>query len=151
MIKMHEKNNRAWSVKVTVHPECVETKVEDMNRSGCLNVSLENTLACYIEMNGKTFYIDDSTGEGIAECFDSPCCCDDAYKAKKVREPTRGGEEGVQPEQIDVLTHVYMALQGSGCLNDCLGASPTNAALAAELAVGFPFLADDDAREETND
>ncbi len=30
---------------------------------------LEGVVACYIEMNGKTFYLDDSTDEGIAECF----------------------------------------------------------------------------------
>ena len=87
MIKMNETNNRAWSVKLTVHPECVETKVDDLNRSRCLTVSLENTLACYIEMNGKTFYIDDSTGEGIADCLSRPEIASvEYYKARTAAE-----------------------------------------------------------------
>ena len=26
----------------------------------------------YITMGGKTYYLDDTTGEGIADCFDNP-------------------------------------------------------------------------------
>lgn len=31
----------------------------------------EGVQVAYIEMNGKTFYLDDSTNEGIAECLDT--------------------------------------------------------------------------------
>jgi len=31
----------------------------------------EGVQVAYIEMNGKTYYLDDSTNEGIAECLDS--------------------------------------------------------------------------------
>ena len=31
----------------------------------------EGVKVAYVEMNGKTYYLDDSTDEGIAECFDN--------------------------------------------------------------------------------
>ena len=50
------------------------------------------------------------------------------------------------PDQVDVLTHVYEKLRGSGVAWNPLGQQPTNGELADELASGFPFLenADED-------
>jgi len=39
----------------------------------------DGVVVCYVEMAGKTYYLDDSTGEGIAECFTEPKIINGAY------------------------------------------------------------------------
>ena len=65
-----------WVLKQTTHTHGAsqmktETKSRTVELTGgqCAEMSLPGDVtAIYIEMNGKTYYLDDSTGEGIAEC-----------------------------------------------------------------------------------
>lgn len=48
-----------------------KVRTETIAGAGLETFVLVGVTACYIELNGKTFYLDDSTDEGIAECFSS--------------------------------------------------------------------------------